>query len=116
MENSIPESEWKWFGFAAHFCLARRCEFHLTTQVGNKLISSVGGLQPIEEDNENRWEEIGCGRKFETLVFNIIDTESENKIPPIDYSEVESVCANTSKECHENHMRLCHKYANISHD
>jgi hypothetical protein len=41
-KSDIPVHNWKWFGSAAHFICGRWCRFHLATQVGRYLISTVG--------------------------------------------------------------------------
>jgi len=94
----IPQSEWKWFGNAGHFICSRDCQFHLCTQVGKFLISTVGELwgdrvvreihakieDPIwfknnvirkGDDFDSAYmerfgfREIGYQRKYETMVF-----------------------------------------------
>jgi hypothetical protein len=88
----------KWFGHAGHFILGHRCRFHLCTQVGKYLVSTVGELwhergsreiharivDPAWFDaNRHRlgddfdaayfkrfgYDAIGCDRKYETMVF-----------------------------------------------
>lgn len=94
----IKEKDWKWFGHAGHFICAKDCRFHLTTQVGNYLVSTVGemwGDRQVREihaqihsgewfaANKHRkgddfdsaymrkfgFQEIGYGRKYETMAF-----------------------------------------------
>lgn len=96
----IAESKWKWFGLPGHFICSQWCRFHLCTQVGQYLISTVGQLW-LERSSreihasiydpkwfeENRhlkgdafdyaymskfgFETVGAGRLFETMVFQI---------------------------------------------
>ena len=97
-KTRIPESEWKWFGNAGHLCVAQWCRFHLCTQIGEYLISTVGQYWPdrtvreihakvydpewftkygiLRGDNFDAkymerfgYETIGCDRTFETMVF-----------------------------------------------
>lgn len=94
----IPKGDWKWFGHAAHFICAEWCRFHMATQVGNYIVSTVGEYWPprtvreihassrdAEWFEENRhllgdyfdaaymkrfgFHEIGYKRKYETMVF-----------------------------------------------
>lgn len=77
----IPISKWKWFGNHGHFICGRWCRFHLTTQVGDYLISTIGEyVSPRNsggsEQAEYRYltenplgEDIGHNRKYETMVF-----------------------------------------------
>lgn len=88
----------KWFGNAGHFICSHWCRFHLTTQVGPWLVSTVGEYWPERPAREmharvydaawlaenhhlkgdhfdsaylNRFgfQEIGSGRTYETMVF-----------------------------------------------
>lgn len=96
----IPRKEWKWFGHAGHLCVAQWCRYHLCTQVGNHLVSTVGEYWPERPSREihakvhdpkwlgeNRhlkgdsfdaayrkrfgFETIGYERKYETMVFRL---------------------------------------------
>lgn len=89
---------WKWFGNAGHFICGSNCRFHMCTQVGDYLVSTVGQLWPsrvvreihaqvydsawlaenkqlLGDDFEDAYmkrfgyEEIGLNRTFETMVF-----------------------------------------------
>lgn len=90
--------EWKWFGNAGHLIVAEWCHFHLCTQVGPYLVSTVGQYWPDADvrrihaqHRDPKWygansilrgdyfdaayrkrfgyEEVGYNRKFETMVF-----------------------------------------------
>jgi len=115
--------EIKWFGNAGHFCCAAWCRFHLTTLVNGFLISSVGEyVHPRHgqgsERKEAEWlkdnwpgEEIGCGRKYETMVFKAGEPCSCGcGLPKIDGSEIDAQGYNTAKEATEGHMFLVEKY------
>jgi hypothetical protein len=77
----IPEADWKWFGMAAHFICGSWCRFHMATQVGDFLVSTVGlYVHPMRskghEQTEALWlaknpngDEIGPDRYYETMVF-----------------------------------------------
>lgn len=102
----------KYYGSAAHFILGDRCRFHLATEIGRYLISTVGeyhskdGLGPLE---------IGAGRLFETFVF-VIDPVGERckcgcGLPsPTDFYEVDSDGYNTARAATEGHEAMCVKY------
>lgn len=136
---SIPESEWKWFGTAGHFICGQWCRFHLCTQVGNYLVSTVGQYFPpegvreilaekrgitLEGRGEYReadylikvgFEDIGYKRKYETMVFAAGPTctvpECECGMPTTNGYEIDFAGANTTKEAMEMHVRLCRKFA-----
>ena len=97
-ESKYENSNWKWFGLPGHFICGDKCRFHLCTQVGNYLVSTIGQLWPERKSREisakiddPKWFEenqhlkgdnfdyaymvkfgymdVGCNRKFETMVF-----------------------------------------------
>jgi hypothetical protein len=120
--------DWKWFGNAGHFICGQWCRFHLTTQVGPYLISTVGEyVHPRHsqgsERTEAEWlkknwpgEEIGFGRKYETMVFRAGKPCDSPKcgcgLPEIDGSELDGNGYNNAKDATEGHMALCRKWAN----
>lgn len=96
--GTIAVEDWRWFGCAGHFICGHQCRFHLCTQVGDHLVSTVGDLwhergsreiharvrdpewlarnQPLLGDDFDRaymerfgYQEIGLGRLYETMVF-----------------------------------------------
>lgn len=136
----IPESEWKWYGDAAHFICGSQCEFHLATQIGTRIVSTVGKLFPdskvraiyaqsrgvVIEGKGDEWdwnyrhkmpnhgyEQIGCDRLYETMVFDL-----SGKIcgcgcglPKIIPNELDCRGYNDAIEATEGHMELCRKWA-----
>ena len=74
MSRSIPMPEWEWYGMAAHYCQADWCRYHLTTRVGDYVISTVGEM--IRPESWEK-EEIGYDRFFETMVFPVRDCTLE---------------------------------------
>jgi hypothetical protein len=123
----IDAREWKWYGLAGHFTCGRWCRFHICTQVGGYLISSVGMLvHPRDsgggEVNEGRYlsanpdgADIGCGRHYETMVFKAgkpCDAAGcACGLPAIDGYELAAKSANNVKEATANHMEMCKKFA-----
>lgn len=145
MEKRVPESKWKWFGNAGHFICARWCQFHLCTRVGDYLISTVGQYWPERSSREiharvtdARWlaenialkgdsfdaaymkrfgyEEIGCDRKFETMVFAAGAPCREPKcdcgLPSISGAELDFDSYNEAGAATAGHMLMCNKWAN----
>lgn len=127
MPNPVPQSEWKWFGNAGHFISARWCRFHLCTQIGDYLVSSVGEYvnpKHIRESglSEDEWAEkhpfgtnIGSGRTFETMVFAIIGVACDCgcNLPEIEPHELDSGCYNSPDDANNGHMAMCRKWAEI---
>lgn len=115
----IPREDWRWFGLAAHLCVARHCLFHLATQVGDYVVSTVGAYDPPEEVREIHkeihgedplWHEIGCGRTFETMVFRVLPEglcECGCGMPSMNRSELATEGYNDAAEAQEGHMAMC---------
>lgn len=119
-------TQWKWFGSPGHFICAKWCRFHLCTQVGKFLVSTIGEyVHPRHgkgsEKDEQKWlelnwpgEDIGYGRKYETMVFR---TGKPCTLPGcmcgqpvIDGVELDSRGCNTRQEANANHIELCEKW------
>ena len=110
------EKDWKWFGHAAHLCVGHDCRFHMATQVGPWLVSTVGeywGSRSVREIHA-----IGCGRKYETMVFRAgapcDSTECGCGLPEIDGSEEDCDCYNDVKSATEGHIAMCKKWAALN--
>jgi hypothetical protein len=117
---------WNWFGHVGHFICGRWCRFHLTTQVGEYLVSTIGEyIHPSDsagsEVKEAEWlkknypgRDIGYNRKYETMVFkagppcNAKDCHCGQ--PSIDGSELDSLGYNNAKDATEGHYLMCEKY------
>lgn len=139
----LTKQDWKWFGHAGHYILADRCQFHLTTQVGKYLVSTIGQLwsdesvrRIIAEIYDPEWwqqhltlrgdafdrlymeqfgyEEIGIGRKFETMVFLAGDPcrtpECGCGKPEITGAELGMKGYNTAGYAARGHMEMCEKW------
>lgn len=123
----IPEKDWKWIGTAGHFICGQWCRFHLTTLIGNMLVSTIGQyVHPRHsgghEVEEAEWlaknphgEEIGPGRKYETMSFKAGKPCTGKRcgcgLPTIKSSEIEYGCYNDAKAATKGHMAICKKVA-----
>ncbi len=126
------KSDWKFFGNAAHFICGRWCRFHLATLVGKYLVSTVGEyVHPSRskggEQSEAKWlkanwpgEEIGCGRKYETMVFlagePCSSPECKCGLPTIAGSELDFRPANDAGTATANHYELCGKFDSLQNN
>ena len=140
----MSERDWKWFGSAGHLIVSHWCRFHLCTQVGKYLVSTVGEYWPERrvreihaEVHDPKWlaenmhlkgdyfdsaymkrfgfEEIGCDRKYETMVFEA-GTPCASKdcgcgLPSISGSELEANGYNSAADATQGHIKLCRKYS-----
>lgn len=144
----IPREEWEWFGHAGHLIVARWCRFHMATKVGDYLVSTVGEYwpeRPVREIHakvhDPGWlaakrhllgdefdaaymrrfgfEEIGYGRKYETMVFRATKVctspSCDCGMPmPDDWSELDSGAYNNPGAARAGHLAMCEKWANES--
>lgn len=135
----IPKDQWKWFGHPGHLIVAHDCQFHLCTQIGNYLISTVGEWMPGESVREifakSRgvvlkgkgdaryadyltkigFEDIGAGRKYETMVFKAGEPCQEPTCrcgkPEIDGHELDADSYNDAGSATRGHHAMCNKWA-----
>jgi hypothetical protein len=120
----------------AHFICGNDCRFHLATAVGKYLVSTVGEYLPdsavreilaetrgIELEgkgdarrydymNKIGFEEIGFGRKYETMVFK--SKPSDQKCCPWtaeEFLEIDANGYNEAGDAYAGHLAMCHKWA-----
>lgn len=145
-KKSIAPEKWEWFGGAAHFICGYACRFHMATKVGKHLVSTVGQYwpeRPVREIHakvsDPKWlsekqakrgedfdhaymkrfgfEEIGYGRKFETMVFKagaVCDMKDCpcGCIPQMDGAgELDFKGYNDAPAATAGHMEMCRKWA-----
>ena len=136
-----PRSDWEWFGSAAHLIVGEDCRFHLATLVGPWMVSTVGEYLPdsavrevlaesrgitLEGRGDERrsswarqagWEDIGHGRKYETMVFRATDErctadDCDCELPVIrEWSELDSDGYNLRGDAQRGHLAMCEKWA-----
>ncbi|KKM13440.1 hypothetical protein LCGC14_1716210 [marine sediment metagenome] len=136
----MKRDKWVWMGHAGHFILGHRCRFHLSTYVGKYIVSTVGELwndRLVREIHakiyDKKWlseniylkgdifdaayfkkfgyEEVGCNRLFETMVFKA--KKSENKCCPYEMisGEKDFEGYNTDEDAYKGHIELCTKWS-----
>jgi hypothetical protein len=140
-----PESEWRWFGSVGHFICGTDCRFHLCTQIGNFLVSTIGELlfdEPVREilaqtrgiqlegQGDARradymrkigYEEIGYQCKYETMVFRTTGDvchapECSCGLPRIDPTDLDGRGYNTAGAATIGHLELCRQFAAMETD
>lgn len=142
--KKIHERDWKWFGNPGHLIVSRWCRFHLCTQIGAFLISTVGEYWPERSVREIHaqftdptwlarnhhlkgdafdaaymqrfgFEEIGCGRKYETMVFCAEGSCSAEGcgcgLPSINGSELDSDGYNDAGAATKGHHDMCRRWS-----
>ena len=123
-EGTIPREEWEWDGYPKHYILADRCQFTMSTKVGEWVISTVGHLDNGERAEKRpdlynekknpdgiKMEEVGAGRFFETMVFGSKKASCECCEWVCDVGEdrydYPSGAYQTANEAREGHMEIC---------
>lgn len=103
----------QYFGNAGHFIGSESCRFHLTTLVGDYIISTVGDYHPLgAEDQEPH--DIGLSRKFETMVFHAGPIcECGCGMPTHNGRDLDFAGYNTRNHANEGHEAMCAKYESM---
>ena len=137
----MDKSKWVWMPHAGHFICGNECRFVLNTYVGKYIVSTVGELwlcrisREVHANIHNRkwlqehihlkgdifdhaymkefgYEQVGCDRKYETMVFRA--EKSDNKCCPyriIVDKNVDFKGYNESNKAYKGHYKLCNKWA-----
>ena len=90
-------------GEPGHFIAVRRCCFHLTTRIGDILVSTVGCYHP-RGAGDGEPEPIGHRRLYETMVFRI----GEDGEP--DWSNIDFTGYMTAGEADAGHEAMLRKW------
>ena len=100
------EENIKWFGSQLHLCV--KCDWHTATVVNDKyLISTVGDWYNANGERD----EVGVGRFYETMVFEIEGYRKCGCPNVSSFEEVDFEGYNTCKEATQNHMLMIDKWA-----
>ncbi len=106
---------WKWFGSPAHCVIGKECIFHLATDVGKYLVSTIGEYKvgneilPLSGSALNE----GKGYKYETHVFLIEGRcECGCGLPQHNGESLDGRYLETAKEANQTHLEFCYKWSN----
>ena len=140
----MTKDKWIWMPHAGHFICGDRCRFHLSTYVGKYIVSTIGEMwsergpreihagvydpQWLEENKHLKgdvfdsaymkkfgYEEIGAGRKYETMVFKAKKTT--DKCCPwqmVSGNDLDADGYNDAGEAYKGHLKMCKKWSNKS--
>jgi hypothetical protein len=115
MSATIPIEEWRWFGSPMHCIVGPKCRFHLGTQVGNYLISTIGEYYP--NGPYEATEALGHNRYYELMVFPLAPGKLNCGCPIVDsWSTIDGNGwpENTPhEEVSAGHLEMCRKYAEM---
>lgn len=105
----IKRKDWKWLGYAGHFCQCYKCKFSLATEIGDFLVSTIGDMHNDFYDDDPITIG-GEGSFYETMVFSLKDEyyhdDSGCRVP--DYCDcIQSEYYMDSVHAREGHMKIC---------
>ena len=105
----------KWYGNTGHFICSNRCRFHLCTEVGEYLVSTVGEFFVKPDDKEMTPVGSWIDDNYETKVFKWTKRCSCGcGHPEIDPRDLDCVRYATPKEANEGHMSMIEKYLKMT--
>lgn len=138
----MKKENWVWMPHAGHFILGDKCGFRLATYVGKYIVSTVGeldmGERQIKEiharihdlgwytankhlmgDAWNAayfkrfgWENLGYGRKYETMVFRAKRAKDNFCCPwRMVNGELDFAGYNKAEDALKGHMAMCKKWS-----
>lgn len=103
----------RYTGFARHFSAAAHCRFHITTEIGDVVVSTVGAYVEPGSGSDG-WDDVGHNRKFETYVFRIgrpctCESRCGTRVVA-DWGAIDSRCYGTAAAATDGHEAMCVKW------
>ena len=112
-EREMKKEKWVWMPHAGHCIIGDQCRFHLSTYVGKYLVSTIGEYCTERSSREiNAFENIGCDRKYETMVFKA--KKSKHKCCPykmISGDNIDMDSYNDADSAYAGHLKICKKWS-----
>lgn len=112
----MKKEDWIWMPHPAHFIGASSCEFRLATYVGDYIVSTVG---EYVSPSSGQVEDIGAGRKYETMVFKARKSDEAGHCGACVWfiddagNNLDMEPYNDPQSAYEGHVALCNKWASI---
>lgn len=107
----IPKSEWVWYGFAGHFRGGSRCVFHMSTRIGDFLVSTVGAYYPDGLDEPPVTLGLLEDSYFETMIFPCNGEDEYGNPNVTDRLEHYMERYKESLEAEKGHRGICERVA-----
>lgn len=133
----MKRENWVWMPHAGHFILGRDCRFHLSTYVGKYIVSTVGELWSDSRIRKIKaqakgikingmgdvwdydymkkigFDEIGCDRTYETMVFRAARGIKCMACPWViaDGHELDFNGYKNSGMAYKGHLAMCNKWS-----
>ena len=110
MRKKVNEKDWSWDGRPGHFVGSDSCYFHLATQVGGALISTIGEYRPV--GMTKMWP-IGEESDFfyETMVFPCEQLDKDTETSVLSWKELECRRQKNYSQAVEEHYKMCEKWS-----
>lgn len=109
---AIKASEWRWYGEALHLCVSSKCLFHLATEIGGFVVSTVGDYHPADLDGMPESLGVKDDEFYETAVFRFSKRcDCGCQKPIIEVPELKTVKTSDPKKATEVHMEMCKQAA-----
>ena len=115
----MNKENWVWMPHNGHFICGDRCHFTLNTYIGKYIVSTIGELpETLKEYIKDKkfmsqFQEIGCGRKYETMVWKA--KRSVHECCPWEIivadGELDFEAYNTAGDAYKGHLKLCNKWS-----
>jgi hypothetical protein len=83
--------------------VSAKCCFHMSTDIGEHRISTIGCYHP-QGSGEGQRATVGIGRLYETMVFAVSDDEIVGE-------ELDSDAYNDEGDAERGHLAMCRKWA-----
>jgi hypothetical protein len=135
----MSKDKWVWMPHAGHFIMGHYCRFKFNTHVNGFIVSTVGELWPERSSREihaevhdKKWfdgnrhlkgdnfdaaymkrfgyEDIGCDRKYETMVFKA--KKSSRKCCPYEMADavnIDFAAYSDADAAYGGHLKMCRK-------
>jgi hypothetical protein len=106
-------AELRWRGLGGHLCVAPWCCFHLNTEINARYrVSTVGcyhgEIAARERSDKNRIE-VGLGRMYETMVFELNDWTMVKS-----WTEIDANGYNDPADAERGHVAMVSKWADVA--
>lgn len=109
----IMPQDWVWQGHYGHLSVGDRCQFRMTTRVGDVLVSTMGEYFPSDDSEKMDTLSLIPKSYYETMLFRCeIDNQEECGCAILtEGCELDVKHYSTAKEATSGHMCYCYRAA-----
>lgn len=113
--SPMPNAKRVQRGYAGHLIVGYLCRFHIATEIGDVLVSTVGAYFPTGKSDE--METVGSNRLFETMAFRLgadVCGCGCGERQPSDWGEIDFEGYNDAPSAAAGHEAMCIKWESKS--